>query len=223
MVEIDLSVNNRQTMSHLFIQGVEQYGYLAIFLFVFLQEVGFPSPIPNEYVLLFSGYMSSVGMLNIFFVIGVIVAADLMAGLMLFEIFYRAGSLIDAKRPSWLNRIFERLMVLKNRLQHSGNRGTIIGRLSPFIRGWVVVICGLLHMPRSVFSKVLIGTTCVWTFAYVGVGFFIGPRVQLLYAQNKLLGMFFILLPLFVLLVYHLVCASFTKKGNKYLVNQNGV
>jgi membrane protein DedA with SNARE-associated domain len=211
-------------MSHLFIQGVEQYGYLAIFLFVFMQEIGFPSPIPNEYVLLFSGYMSSVGMLNIVFVIGVIVTADIVAGLLLFELFYRAGkALHHIKRPTWIYSMIERLVTLKIRIQQSGLKGTIVGRLTPFIRGWVVVICGLSHMPRSLFGKMLIGTTCVWTIAYVGVGYFIGPQVQLLYSQNKPLGMLLILLPLFAFIVSHLIRTPFTRKGHKFIVKQNGV
>jgi len=38
-----------------------KYGYIAIFSLVFLQEIGVPNPVPNEVVLLFSGYLSSVG------------------------------------------------------------------------------------------------------------------------------------------------------------------
>ena len=41
-----------------------KYGYLAIFSLVFLQEIGVPNPVPNELVLLFSGYLTSTGKLN---------------------------------------------------------------------------------------------------------------------------------------------------------------
>ena len=39
------------------------YGYLAIFILVFLQEIGMPNPFPNELLLIFSGYLSFRGIL----------------------------------------------------------------------------------------------------------------------------------------------------------------
>jgi membrane protein DedA with SNARE-associated domain len=41
-----------------------KYGYMAIFSLVFLQEIGVPNPVPNELVLLFSGYLTSIGQLH---------------------------------------------------------------------------------------------------------------------------------------------------------------
>ena len=44
---------------------IVKYGYMAIFSLVFLQEIGVPNPVPNEVVLLFSGYLASVGKLDL--------------------------------------------------------------------------------------------------------------------------------------------------------------
>jgi membrane protein DedA with SNARE-associated domain len=38
---------------------ITKYGYIAIFVLIFLQEIGAPNPIPNEFVLLYSGYLKS--------------------------------------------------------------------------------------------------------------------------------------------------------------------
>ncbi len=40
---------------------VTRYGYLAIFILVFLQEIGMPNPFPNELLLIFSGYLTFKG------------------------------------------------------------------------------------------------------------------------------------------------------------------
>jgi membrane protein DedA with SNARE-associated domain len=37
-----------------------KYGYIALFSLVFLQEIGVPNNVPNELVLLFSGYLTGV-------------------------------------------------------------------------------------------------------------------------------------------------------------------
>ena len=55
---------------------ITKYGYLGIFLLVFLQEIGAPNPIPNELVLVLSGYMIFTGLLKFPFVIMAAVIAD---------------------------------------------------------------------------------------------------------------------------------------------------
>jgi membrane protein DedA with SNARE-associated domain len=56
-----------------------KYGYVAIFSMIFLQEIGVPNPVPNEVVLLFSGYLSSVGQLDCITVLITVIAADVLA------------------------------------------------------------------------------------------------------------------------------------------------
>ena len=43
---------------------ITRYGYIAIFIILFLQEVGIPNPIPVELLLIFTGYLSFKGLLN---------------------------------------------------------------------------------------------------------------------------------------------------------------
>jgi membrane protein DedA with SNARE-associated domain len=44
---------------------ISKYGYLAIFVLIFLQETGVPNPVPNELVLMFSGYLVFTGILHL--------------------------------------------------------------------------------------------------------------------------------------------------------------
>jgi membrane protein DedA with SNARE-associated domain len=61
------------------------YGYIAIFSLVFLQEIGIPNPVPNEVVLLFSGYLSSVGKLDYITVLIAVIAADAIGSSLLYH------------------------------------------------------------------------------------------------------------------------------------------
>jgi membrane protein DedA with SNARE-associated domain len=63
------------------------YGYLAIFLFIFLQELGVPNPITNELVLMFSGYLAYTGTLSITKVIITAISADFTGTSILYFIF----------------------------------------------------------------------------------------------------------------------------------------
>ena len=78
------------------------YGYLAIFILVFLQEIGMPNPFPNELLLIFSGYLSFKGFL--FFPVTLLTAitADFIGTSILYFLFLKAGTYIIRKKPGWI-------------------------------------------------------------------------------------------------------------------------
>ena len=55
---------------------ITKYGYLAIFILVILQETGMPNPIPNELLLLFSGYLVFKGIFSLPLLILTAASAD---------------------------------------------------------------------------------------------------------------------------------------------------
>ena len=83
------------------------YGYLAIFALVFLQEVGIPNPVPNELVLIFSGYLAFKGILYLPLVILAAVSADFIGTNILYFTFYFAFFQLKFKKAPvllWLQR-----------------------------------------------------------------------------------------------------------------------
>jgi membrane protein DedA with SNARE-associated domain len=157
------------------ILNITQYGYLAIFLLVFLQEVGMPSPIPNELLLLFCGYLAYTGIVNLSLVVLSVVVADLLAGLILYLLFYFFGQLILRNKPKWIPISTEKIERLTQRISNTGQSGIFIGRLTPFIKGYVTVLCGVLRISPKQFSGMLLSTSVLWTLFYVCSGFLIGP------------------------------------------------
>jgi membrane protein DedA with SNARE-associated domain len=73
---------------------IVEYGYLIIFGLVFFQELGVPNPIPNELVLLFAGYLASIGTLDFVWLIVTVVAADFIGTAILYSVFYYYGKRI---------------------------------------------------------------------------------------------------------------------------------
>ena len=192
-------------MSEPLINGIAQYGYFAIFLFVLIQETGLPSPLPNEYVLFFSGYLASTGILKLPLVIASVVAADLIAGFLLYELFFHSGKYLLQKKPKWLPIPFRKLARLSIRIRKSRRKNTFIGRLTPFIRGWVSVLSGMMQLPQKEFSIVLISTSILWASAYVCTGFLLGPYYKQLMQHNILLGVAAFALPLAALILFRIL------------------
>ncbi len=197
-------------MTDEFISGIAQYGYLAVFLLVFLQEIGFPSPIPNEFVLLFTGYLSYTGILNGPLAILTAIGGDLLAGTILFLLFFFFRKFLLQRKPKWLQSPHKKLEKISMQIRNKGTSGIFIGRLTPFIRGYVAVLCGLLRIAPLKYSITLLLSTISWATCYVGIGYFIGPYQHLLLNSDQDLQILLILVPLFIILLFFLF--QFIKK-----------
>ena len=144
-----------------FVLLISEYGYLAIFLLIFAQEVGLPSPVPNEFLLLFSGYLTFIGVLSIPVVVVVIVLADLLAGTVLYGVFFFFGKSILTNKPKWMPLPKEKIQKISDRIQSNGKSSVFIGRLTPLVRGYVAVACGLFQFPGKKYFSVIIGSSII--------------------------------------------------------------
>jgi membrane protein DedA with SNARE-associated domain len=162
-------------MSEQILHYIAHYGYLAILALVFLQEVGIPNPIPNEFLLLFSGYLSYTGVLNASLVVLAAVIGDLMASFLLFELFYFFGKTVMRRKPKWLPISEDKIEKLKQKIDSLGRFGAYVWRVTPFIKGYVSVICGLIKVPQKKYSFILVTTSLAWALVYVGGGYIAGP------------------------------------------------
>ena len=154
---------------------ITKYGYLGVFILVFLQEVGAPNPFPNELVLLFSGYLTFTGILKLPLVILAAFSADIIGTSILHTVFYFFGAYILGHKPPWLPLPINAINKLKFRLSEKGLRGIYICRLTPFIRGYTSVISGLLQVKHKVFLPMALITATIWSSVYVITGRLLGP------------------------------------------------
>jgi len=158
---------------------VTNYGYLAIFILIFLQEIGIPNPLPNELLLMFSGYLSFKGLLILPFVVLTAISADFIGTNILYFLFYNAGSIILQKKPKWFplsKRIIDKIT---SRISNGGKLSIIIFRLTPFTRGYTSVITGLLQVKPKVFLPITFLSAGIWSMTYVIIGNLIGPSWNL--------------------------------------------
>lgn len=154
---------------------ITRYGYLAIFLLVLLQELGVPNPVTNEFVLLFSGYLAFSGVLNLWLVFLTAVSADCIGTTILYAVFYRFGEYIMGHRPRWLPvspAHIERIVLTISERQPWG---ICVGRLIPFLRGYVSVAAGILPVRPKIFLPAVAVSAITWSGGYVIAGRLLGP------------------------------------------------
>ena len=154
---------------------ISQYGYLAIFLLVFLQEIGIPSPLPNEFLLLFSGYLAFSGALHLALIIICALAGDLLAATILYSTFNLFGNFILHNKPRWFPISQQNIDKQTKIIRERGLISIIVGRLSPLIRGYVAVISGLTHIKPQHYGLVILVTSTLWSSFYIVTGYFLGP------------------------------------------------
>ena len=191
---------------------ITNYGYLGIFVLVFLQEIGAPNPIPNELVLLSSGYMIFMGLLKFPFVIIAAVIADFSGTSILHTLFYFSGTYILQKKPRWMPIPIKAIYKLKQRISANGLAGIYIGRLTPFIRGYTSVIAGLLQIKSEIFLPIALITASIWASLYVVAGILLGPFWN--YVISNIKNFKYILIVVFSMVLIIFVLCSVIKYEN---------
>lgn len=194
---------------------VTRYGYLAIFILVFLQETGMPNPFPNELLLMFSGYLSFKGLLYLPFILLTVISADFIGTILLYFIFYNAGTLIIKKKPKWFPLSTRMIEKLTTRISKGGQLSIYIFRLTPFTRGYTSVITGLLHVKPKIFLPLALISAITWATIYVVIGHLIGPSWHLVTRNIDILKYIMFGILVVVLCVFLLVYLNRKREERK--------
>lgn len=183
-------------MPHEFVQYINHYGYLAIFVLILIQEIGIPTPIPNELLMLFSGYLAYNHTLDIYLVLLTIISADFLGASTLYFTFYFFGPYLIRHKPKWFPISARKINNLSAKVAKGGLWTIFLGRTTPFIRGYISVIVGLLHIKPKSYVPISLITACLVTGTYVLTGHFLGPYWSQVAAKLTTIkyGLFFIIL-----------------------------
>jgi membrane protein DedA with SNARE-associated domain len=194
-------------MSPELISYITEYGYFAIFGLVFLQEIGVPNPVPNEFVLLFSGYLTSIGTLSFPLVILTVVAADFIGTAVLYVIFYFFGKHILAHKPKWIPLSNEKIEKMIRKISGRGKLEIYLGRLIPYLRSYISIAAGILQTRPKTYLIAVLASAATWSGGYVIIGNRMGSYWETFIGkvgnfQNFLFLL--VLLPVFVFCIKYL-------------------
>lgn len=158
-------------MQNEILQAISTYGYLSVFLLIFLQEVGLPNPIPNEFVLLLCGSLCFTGLLQFWPLVLIVVCADMLSSTILFFLFYYLGNKLLHLLSKPFPQLVVKINIMINRLNTSSSTPIVLGRITPFIRGYVSVACGTIRLQQRRFFMIQIATAVIWTLFYLTLGY----------------------------------------------------
>ncbi len=163
---------------------ISNYGYFAIFMLIFAQEIGIPIPVPNELVLMFIGYLTLKGVLHLPFVIIIAFLADFLGTSLLYMLFFFFGNYIVNHKWRWFPLSKKRIIAFSEKI-NTGNQLTIyLCRFTPFIRGYISIVTGLTRIKPSKYLPITVITAAVWSTMFVITGRLLGSYFN--YGENDI-------------------------------------
>ena len=145
--------------------------YLALFLYVFVEEAGVPLPIPGDVSIL---VVSTLPNVNYFGVCFFVITATLFGSSILYFISYKFGRAFLDKFGSKIKVTPERTERIQKWLNRYGGPAIILGRLTPGLRTVTSIAAGIFEIPFRTF------------FAYTGIAAWIWATIY--YTIGKLFG-----------------------------------
>lgn len=156
-------------MSSIITHYILTYGYLSIFAVVLLQELGMPG-LPNELVLFYFGYVSRQVCLSYPMLIFLVVLADILGSFILYYLFFYGRNWLAAIKPKWLKVPEKKIQKIKSKIASHNGRSIFIAKLTPFVRSYLPVVAGLLHVEQALYGRIVLVTAFIWSGGWVTAG-----------------------------------------------------
>ena len=197
---------------------------MAVFVLIFLQETGVPNPIPNELLIMFSGYLSFIGFLYFPFVFLVVISADFIGTNILYLLFYSLGPSLISRIPRWFPVSKKTLNRLNDKIKERGYWNIYVFRLTPFTRGYTSVLSGLVRIRPGIFLPIVLASSVTWAGVYLTIGYVAGPSWHIV-SQNihqfKLILLSILGLAIVIVIINHFIRKN--KRSQKDKVSADSI
>src|SRR5215208_5075997 len=154
-----------------------RHSFLTILLAVAIEELGVPSPIPTDVMIVFAGTTSggSVSQLALYFV--ALTLASAIGGSGLYAIVRCGGRLLVDRFGRYVHLGPERLARAEALLMRGGWGTIALGRAIPGVRYATVIVCGLLKVPFPRYLAGHVAGSSAYVAAFLALGAAFGPAI----------------------------------------------
>jgi membrane protein DedA with SNARE-associated domain len=154
-----------------------QYGYLAVFVGILLENLGIP--LPGETITIVGGFLAGSGELNYWLVLATAAMGAFIGGVG----GYFVGSYGGWKTILAVAKIFRiqelQLEEIKTKFSENAVRAVFFGRFIPLIRIFSSPMAGVVEMPFGKFIAVNLAGAVTWASVMTTLAFFVGRIVSL--------------------------------------------
>lgn len=165
-----ISLENIQAFAH-------QYGYLAVFIGILLENLGLP--IPGETITLVGGFLAGSKELNYWIVLGCAIAGATLGGNFGYLIGRYGGWQILTKFGSLVRMNETKLYELKEKVSQNAGKTVFFGRFIALFRVFASPLAGIVEMPYPKFMLYNFAGATAWAGIMVTLSFFLGEFISL--------------------------------------------
>jgi membrane protein DedA with SNARE-associated domain len=158
----------------------EMNQYLALFVFIFVEECGIPLPVPGDTLVAYSGYLATQGRSNPLLVISVATVATAGGSSILYWIAYHFGHRFVIKYGRFIHLSEKRVNQVGGWFKKYGALAIVLGRLIPGMRVPTTVMSGVFEVPYRVFVPATFVAAAIWAGIYFTLGYVLGREYLLL-------------------------------------------
>ncbi len=159
-----------------------QYGYLAVFIGILLENLGIP--LPGETITIVGGFLAGSGELDYWIVLGSAALGAFIGGVLGYFVGKYGGWQLILS-VSKVFRIQEvQLEEIKTKFSENAVKAVFFGRFIALIRIFTSPMAGVVEMPFGKFLAVNLAGAITWASAITALAFFVGRVLSL----EQLLG-----------------------------------
>ncbi len=170
-------------------------GYIGIFILMLLESLSLP--IPTEIVMIPAGYLVYQGKMNLLLVILMGILGSVAGGWIEYILASKFG------RGLVLNLFKKRhLKEVEYFFEKYGDASILIGRLTPFIRGYISFAAGIAKMNKIKFTIYSTVGVSIWVVILTFLGYFFGQNKGIIIKYLNEISIAVIVLVV-IIFIYH--------------------
>ncbi len=197
-------------LSESFVLFVQNYGYVAIVLLMFLESSFFP--FPSEVVIPPAAYMAYKGFLDLGLVILCGILGSLLGAIFNYYIAFYLGRPFLEKYGRYLFLPKKSLEKVEYFFDRHGSISTFVGRLLPGIRQYISLPAGLAKMNLFAFSLYTALGAGIWVCVLAFVGYTVGYKESLIKERLNEILIYVALFVFFLIGIYFFLKVKRSKK-----------
>lgn len=155
---------------------LQNFGYLGLFVLLFLEESGIPLPIPGDMFIFWAGVQARWNKTSIFGVVAVVYIATVIGASILYFISAKLARPLVLKFARFIRVDEKKIDKVSYWFARRGGWAIVLGRLTPGFRTVASIAAGLLDIPYRIFVFYTGIAALIWAVIYFSLGYFFGKE-----------------------------------------------
>lgn len=163
-------------VADLMLRLIDEYDDLAIFLWLLVEETGFPLPLPGDLAMLLAGNRVAQGLMDPLWALALLQGATLVGGSILYWLGVRGGRPLLLRHGRYVRLDRAKLERTERWLQRRPELAIAVGRVTPGLRNLTVLAAGVFAVPYRRFLPAFALGSFVYIAFFFYMGMWAGPR-----------------------------------------------